>query len=79
MSNSCLDTTPEATSKRGLASMLADPFRRRLLSATAISAACGALAAAGVPLPLTATNYVTLTNKQTTVLITRQNEKLSRP
>ena len=79
MSNSCFDPTPETTSQHGLASSLADPFRRRLLSAAVISAACGALAAAGVPLPLPATNYVTLTNKQTTVAITRQDEKLSRP
>ncbi|MDP2880145.1 MAG: PhoX family phosphatase [Azonexus sp.] len=48
MSNHCFEPDDDAASDSPL---LADPFRRRLLSAAALSAASGVLAAAGVPLP----------------------------
>jgi hypothetical protein len=48
MSNDGFDTS---TDHNACFDALADPFRRRLLSAAVISAAGGALAAAGLPLP----------------------------
>lgn len=47
MSNHCYDPAPEAQPKPNL---LADPFRRRLLSAAILTTTGGALAAAGLPL-----------------------------
>ena len=56
MPNNCFDPEPQASSEELVLSTLADPFRRRLLSAAVISATGGALAAAGIPLPLLAAN-----------------------
>lgn len=49
MSNSCFD--PLADQASNVEACLADPFRRRLLSAAILTATGGALAAAGIPLP----------------------------
>ncbi len=51
MTNSCFDPRAEESDRNLAFDMLADPFRRRLLTATALTAAGGALAAAGIPLP----------------------------
>jgi uncharacterized protein len=50
MSNNCYDPQPDA-SKSTCFDGLADPFRRRLLTATVIGAGGAALTAAGIPLP----------------------------
>ena len=51
MANSCFDPRAEESDHNLAFDMLADPFRRRLLTAAALTAAGGALAAAGIPLP----------------------------
>ena len=50
MTNACFDPNTDAKPHE-FADLLADPFRRRLLSAAALSIGGGALLAAGVPLP----------------------------
>ncbi len=50
MANSCFDPA-DADAHPGAFAALADPFRRRLLSAAALTAAGGALAGVGIPLP----------------------------
>ena len=51
MPNSCFDPISDSHSANLSAEILADPFRRRLLSAAVLTATGGALAAAGIPLP----------------------------
>ncbi|MGB8249344.1 MAG: hypothetical protein WCF02_03435, partial [Azonexus sp.] len=51
MANSCFDPSPEEGEHNAAFDMLADPFRRRLLSAAILTLGGGALAATGVPLP----------------------------
>ena len=51
MANSCFDPSPEEGEHNAAFDMLADPFRRRLLSAAILTLGGGALTAAGVPLP----------------------------
>ena len=51
MANSCFDPSAEEGDHNAAFDMLADPFRRRLLSAAILTLGSGALAAAGVPLP----------------------------
>ena len=53
MSNSCFDPAEE---HGACYDTLADPFRRRLLSAAVLTATGGALAVSGVPLPSLAAN-----------------------
>ncbi|MBL8416911.1 MAG: DUF839 domain-containing protein, partial [Dechloromonas sp.] len=50
MTNACFDPNTDAKPHE-FADLLADPFRRRLLSAAALSIGGGTLLAAGVPLP----------------------------
>jgi uncharacterized protein len=51
MANSCFDPSANDEEADTVFAMLADPFRRRLLSAAILTMSSGALAAAGVPLP----------------------------
>jgi len=51
MSNSCFDPQDDVPVRTEVFDTLADPFRRRLLSAAVLTATGGALAAAGIPLP----------------------------
>jgi secreted PhoX family phosphatase len=51
MANSCFDPNADEADHNTAFDMLADPFRRRLLSAAILTVSGGALAAAGVPLP----------------------------
>src|SRR5512139_419053 len=51
MANSCFDPGAGESNHHVAFDMLADPFRRRLLSAGILTISGGALAAAGVPLP----------------------------
>ncbi len=51
MTNACFDPTTARTAPHPAHDLLADPFRRRLLSAAVLTASGGALAAAGIPLP----------------------------
>jgi len=51
MANSCFDPRADESDPDPVFDMLADPFRRRLLTAAALTAAGGALVGAGIPLP----------------------------
>ena len=51
MSNSCFDPGASERPTDAALELLADPFRRRLLSAAVLTVSGGALLAAGVPLP----------------------------
>ncbi len=51
MTSSCFDPATAKTAPHAAYDLLADPFRRRLLSAAALTATGGALVAAGIPLP----------------------------
>ena len=51
MTNSCFDPGTDESDLNAALATLADPFRRRLLSAAALTATGSALAAAGIPLP----------------------------
>ena len=51
MTNSCFDPGTDEGYLNAALATLADPFRRRLLSAAALTATGGALVAAGIPLP----------------------------
>ncbi len=53
MSNDCFDPVKAGTAA-DLLNGLSDPFRRRLLAAASLTAGAGALAAAGLPLPVLA-------------------------
>ena len=51
MANSCFDPSGDESTQSAAFNMLADPFRRRLLSAAVLTLSGAAVAAAGVPLP----------------------------
>ena len=51
MSNNCFDPLTEKATTDLAADLLADPFRRRLLSAAVLSATGAGLVAAGIPMP----------------------------
>ncbi len=51
MSNSCFDPNDQKSIHDEIIETLADPFRRRLISAAVLAASGGALVAAGIPLP----------------------------
>jgi hypothetical protein len=70
MSHSCLDPDHEHPSNPTL-DMLADPFRRRLLSAAVLAAIGCALLVAGIPFPAQAAGAGVATAPQAPLVITQ--------